>query len=105
MPDERRVGLVKNVKGLRNTHWYLQNSHGDIKHSIGKTVNKIVITIYGALPLKSAPPPPDCILRNRDSYDPQTLKRKVTQVWPQYKLADGETWPQREVLTIIPSCN
>lgn len=49
--------MVKNVKGLRNTGWYLQNSHGDIRHGIGNTANTIVITIYGALPLRSAPPP------------------------------------------------
>lgn len=49
---------MKNVKGLRKTDWYLQNSDGDVKYSIGKTVNNIVITTYSALPLRSAPPSP-----------------------------------------------
>ena len=39
---------VKMVKGLRSTDWWLQNSHRDVKYSIGSTVNNIVITAYGA---------------------------------------------------------
>ena len=39
---------VKKVKGLRSTNWWLQNSHEDIKCSIGNIVNNIVIAMYGA---------------------------------------------------------
>lgn len=39
---------MKKVKGLNSTNWKLQNSHGDIKHSLGNTVNNTVITISGA---------------------------------------------------------
>ena len=35
------------MKGLRSTNWKLQNSPGDVKHSIGNIVNT-VITTYGA---------------------------------------------------------
>ena len=41
-------GWVKKVKGLRSTNWQLQNSHEDVKDSIGKTVNNIVIMVYNA---------------------------------------------------------
>ena len=41
-------GWVKNVKGLRSTNWQSQNSHGDVKYSLGKRVNNIVITLCGA---------------------------------------------------------
>ena len=37
---------VKEVKGLRNTNWQLQNSHEDEKYSIGNIGNNIVITMY-----------------------------------------------------------
>ena len=40
-------GMSGKVKGLRNTNWQLQNSHVDIKYSIGKIVNNIVITVQG----------------------------------------------------------
>ena len=36
---------VETVKGLRSTNWLLQNSHGNVKYSIGDTVNNIVITV------------------------------------------------------------
>ena len=39
---------MKKVKGLRSTSWQLQNSHRDIKYSIGNIVNNIVITMSGA---------------------------------------------------------
>ena len=29
----RRMG--EEVRGLRSTNWYLQNSHGDVKYSTG----------------------------------------------------------------------
>lgn len=32
--------------GLRSANWWLQNQHGDVKQSLGKTVNNIVITTY-----------------------------------------------------------
>ena len=35
---------LKKVKGLRSTNWWLQNSHRDIKYSIGNIVNNIAIT-------------------------------------------------------------
>ena len=35
---------VKKVKGLRNTKWKLQNSHGDVKYSVGNIVNNIITT-------------------------------------------------------------
>ena len=41
-------GWLKKVKGLGSTHWQIQNSHGDVKYSIGKIVNNIVISMYGA---------------------------------------------------------
>ena len=44
----RGGGWVKKVKGLRRTNWQLQNSHRDVKYSIGNIVNSIVITMYGA---------------------------------------------------------
>ena len=41
MPDGRGFGeSTKKVKGLRNTKWWLQNSHGDVKYSIGNGVAK-----------------------------------------------------------------
>lgn len=39
---------MKNVKGLRSTPWWLQNSHRDAKDSLGKIVNNILITLNGA---------------------------------------------------------
>ena len=38
---------MKKVKGLRRTIWLLQNSHGDIKYSIGNIVNSMLITMHG----------------------------------------------------------
>ena len=35
-------GWVVEVKGLRNINWQLQNSHGDVKYSIGNTVNNVI---------------------------------------------------------------
>ena len=35
---------MKKVKGL-SINWQLQNSHGDVKYSIGKIVIKTVITM------------------------------------------------------------
>ena len=40
-------GWVTKVKGLRSTSLLLQNSHGDVKYSIGNIVNNILITMYG----------------------------------------------------------
>ena len=39
---------VKGVKGLGSKDWQEQNSHGDVKYSIGNIVNNTVITRYGA---------------------------------------------------------
>ena len=39
---------MKKVKGLRSTHWQLQNSHRNVKYSMGNIVNNIVITMCGA---------------------------------------------------------
>ena len=39
---------MKKVKGLKSTNWLLQNSHKDVKYSMGNRVINIVITIYGA---------------------------------------------------------
>ena len=36
-------GMGKEVKGLRSTNRWLQNSHGDVKYSIGNGVNKVRI--------------------------------------------------------------
>ena len=45
----RGLGVwVKKVKGLRSTDWQLQNSHGDVKYSIGNTVSNSLIPMYGA---------------------------------------------------------
>ena len=38
---------VKKLQGL-STNWQLQNSHEDVKYSVGNTVNNIVITMHGA---------------------------------------------------------
>ena len=38
---------VKKVKGLRNTNWWLQNSHRDVKFSI-RDIDNNIVTIYGA---------------------------------------------------------
>ena len=43
----RLGGCVGKVKGLRSTNWQLQNSHGDVKYSVGYIVNNIVMTTYG----------------------------------------------------------
>ena len=39
---------VKKVKGVRSTNWLLQNSHSDVKYSIGTVVTNIVITVSAA---------------------------------------------------------
>ena len=39
---------VKKVKGLRTTNWQPQNSHGDVKYTLGNIVNNITITMYCA---------------------------------------------------------
>ena len=39
---------VKRRKGLHSISWPLQNSHGDVKYSVGNISNNIVITMYGA---------------------------------------------------------
>ena len=39
---------VKKLRCLRSTNWKLQNSHEDVKYSIGNIVNNIVITVYDA---------------------------------------------------------
>ena len=43
--EEGLWGRMRKVKGLRSTNWYLENSYGDIKYSIGNIVNNILITI------------------------------------------------------------
>lgn len=40
--------MVKKVKGFIGTNWLLQNSHRDVKCSIGKRVSHILITMYDA---------------------------------------------------------
>ena len=49
LPEGRgRVrGMGEKVKGLGSTNWLLQNSHRDVKYSIGNVVNNILITMYG----------------------------------------------------------
>ena len=39
---------MKKVKGLRSANCQLQSSYGDVKYSIGKLVNNIVIAMYSA---------------------------------------------------------
>ena len=39
---------MKKVKGLRSTDWPLQNSHGNVKYSIGNIINNSVITMSSA---------------------------------------------------------
>ena len=41
-------GLGLSRKGLRSTDWKLQNSHGDVKYSIGNIVSNIGIILYGS---------------------------------------------------------
>ena len=41
-------GLGERVTRLKRTDWQLQNSHRDVKYSVGSTVNNTVITMYGA---------------------------------------------------------
>ena len=38
---------MKKMKELKRANWQLQNSHRDVKYSIGNTVNNR-ITMYGA---------------------------------------------------------
>lgn len=38
--------MIFKMKGLRSTVWQLQNSHEDVKYSIGDAVNNIVLTVY-----------------------------------------------------------
>ena len=40
-------GWVKQVKGLKSTHWLLQNGHGGVKYSQGNIVNNVLTTMYG----------------------------------------------------------
>ena len=40
-------GIGEGMRVLRSTNQQLQNSHGDVKYSIGNTVNNILITMYG----------------------------------------------------------
>ena len=40
-------GMVKKVEGLRSTNCQLQNSHGDVKCSLGNVVYNILITMHG----------------------------------------------------------
>ena len=35
--------MFEEVRRLKSTNWYLQNSHGDVKYSIGNGVAKEVI--------------------------------------------------------------
>ena len=39
---------MKKVKGLGSTSWGFQNSHRDLKYSLGNVVTNIVITMHGA---------------------------------------------------------
>lgn len=39
---------VKREKGLRSTDWQSQNSHVDVKYSLGNRVDDVVITASGA---------------------------------------------------------
>ena len=39
---------MKKVKVLRHTNWYLKNSNGDKKYSIGNVINNIVVTMDSA---------------------------------------------------------
>ena len=39
---------VKKLKRLRSTNGQLENSHGDVKCSLGNIVDNVVKTIYGA---------------------------------------------------------
>ena len=48
------------MKGLRRTYWQLQNSHRDVKHSIGNIVGNIVITVYGVRWVLEIPGGPLC---------------------------------------------
>ena len=41
-------GLGEKVKGLGSSSWFLQNSHRDVKYSIGNTVSNSVITMNRA---------------------------------------------------------
>lgn len=36
---------VKKAKALRSRNWQLKNSHGDVKHDTGNTVNDILIAV------------------------------------------------------------
>ena len=43
---DRVIGLGERGKGLKSAHLRLQNSHRDVKYSIGNIINKTVITGY-----------------------------------------------------------
>ena len=40
------VGLDEKGKEIKNTYWWLQNSHGDVKYNTENIINTIVITMY-----------------------------------------------------------
>ena len=49
MPEVKAFGeMGEEVRASRSTNWELQNSHGDVKYSIGHIVTNIEITMYGA---------------------------------------------------------
>ena len=60
---------------------------------------RITTVEMGTTPSIPSKSPLGCILSNWDKFDPKNLKRKrlvffCNTVWPQYKLGDGEIWPE-----------
>lgn len=39
-------GWVKKVKGFVSTNWPSENSHGDVRYSIGNIVNNMAVIMY-----------------------------------------------------------
>ena len=49
MPEGREVGGIgEKVEGIEKCNLVVQNSHGDVRYSIGNIANNIVITVYDA---------------------------------------------------------
>ena len=38
--EEEFRGMGEEVRGLRSTNWWSQNSHGDVKYNIGNGIDK-----------------------------------------------------------------
>ena len=58
------------MKGLRNSDWLLQNSHGDVKYGTGNVVN--LITTFGVRWVQDLSKPPLAELYELLGWTPET---------------------------------